>query len=137
MPEMRLSVVTRKSTSYAEIQMSLFFFWLTSTIFVMKCGCFLELPERSASFQSTELRFQKKRETPCWPFTRSHGATPQASSVGSVWKALDSQTSNLLTSIGETSPPTQRTIADAEAFVCQLYHKGTREVEIKRERAAA
>ena len=68
MPEMRLSVVTSKSTSYAEIQMSLFFFWLTSTIFVMKCGCFLELPERSASSQSTELRFQKKRETPCWPF---------------------------------------------------------------------
>ena len=33
MPEMRLSVVTSKSTSYAEIQMSLFFFWLTSTIF--------------------------------------------------------------------------------------------------------
>ena len=56
---------------------------------------------------------------------------------GSAWKALDSQTSNLLTSIGETSPPTQRTIADAEAFVCQLYHKGTREVEINRERAAA
>lgn len=49
----------------------------------------------------------------------------------------DSQTSNLLTSIGETSPPTQRTIADAEAFVCQLYHKGTREVEINKERAAA
>ena len=68
MPEMRLSVVTSKSTSYAEIQMSLFFFWLTSTIFVMKCGCFLELPERSTSSQSTELRFQKKRETPCWPF---------------------------------------------------------------------
>ena len=82
MPEMRLSVVTSNSTSYAEIQMSLFFFWLTSTIFVMKCGCFLELPERSASSQSTELRFQKKRETPCWPFTRSRGATPQASSVG-------------------------------------------------------
>ena len=80
MPEMRLSVVTSKSTSYAEIQ---------------------------------------------------------ASSVGSAWKALHSQTSNLLTSIGETSPPTQRTIADAEAFVCQLYHKGTREVEINRERAAA
>ena len=56
---------------------------------------------------------------------------------GSAWKALDSQTSNLLTSIGETSPPTQRTIADAEAFVCQLYHKGTREVEINREKAAA
>ena len=117
--------------------MSLFFFWLTSTIFVMKCGCFLELPERSASSQSTELRFQKNQETPCWPFTRSRGATPQASSVGSALKALDSQTSNLLTSIGETSPPTQRTIADAEAFVCQLYHKGTREVEINRERAAA
>ena len=29
MPEMRVSVVTSKSTSYAEIQMSLFFFWLT------------------------------------------------------------------------------------------------------------
>ena len=56
---------------------------------------------------------------------------------GSAWKALDSRTSNLLTSIGETSPPTQRTIADAEAFVCQLCHKGTREVEINRERAAA
>lgn len=56
---------------------------------------------------------------------------------GSAWKALDSQTSNLLTSIGETSPPTQHTIADGEAFVCQLYHKGTREVEINRERAAA
>ena len=55
---------------------------------------------------------------------------------GSAWKALDSQTSNLLTSIGETSPPTQHTIADAEAVVCQLYHKGTREVEINRERAA-
>ena len=44
----------------------------------MFCGT----SERSASSQSTELRFQKKRETPCWPFTRSQGATPQASSVG-------------------------------------------------------
>ena len=109
----------------------------------MKCGCFLELPERSASSQSTELRFQKKRETrnSLLAFHTIMGCdtTSQFCGIGkgSAWKALDSQASNLLTSIGETSPPTQRTIADAEAFVCHLYHKGTREVEINRERATA
>lgn len=65
--------------------------------------------------------------------------TSQFAGIGkaTAWKVLDDQTASLIASIGEASPPSPRTLSDAEAFVCQLYHNGTREVEINRERAAA
>ena len=122
--------------------MSLFFFWLTSTIFVMRCGCFLEhQKERKRFIPVHRIEIPEETRNSLLAFHAITGCdtTSQFCGIGkgSAWKALDSQTSHLLKSIDETSPSTQRTIADAEAFARQLYHKGTREEEINRERAAA
>ena len=43
----------------------------------------------------------------------------------------------LLEHLGEGSHPNANVLADAEAFVCQLYNKGTEEVHVNKERATA
>ena len=45
--------------------------------------------------------------------------------------------SKLIEHLGEHCPPEESVLADAEAFVCQLYNHGTDEVDIDEERAAA
>ena len=60
--------------------------------------------------------------------------TSQFYGVGkaSAWKVFD-----LLEHLGEESQISADVLAKAEAFVCKLYHRGTQEVEINKERAAA
>ena len=53
-----------------------------------------------------------------------------------AWKAFDGHSVELLKHLGEESHPNANVFADAEAFVCQLYNKGTEEVHINKERAA-
>ena len=54
----------------------------------------------------------------------------------SVLKIFDSS-SKLIEHLGEHSPPEESILADAEAFVCQLYNHGTDRIDINKERAAA
>ena len=54
-----------------------------------------------------------------------------------AWKAFDGPTVKLLKHLGEGSHPNANVLADAEAFVCQLYNKGTEEVHFNKERATA
>ena len=51
-----------------------------------------------------------------------------------AWKAFDSRSVKLLEHLGH---PNHNVLADAEAFVCQLYNKGTEEVHVDKERATA
>ena len=51
-------------------------------------------------------------------------------------KAFDGRSLELLEHLGEESRPNANVLADAEAFVCQLYNKGAEEVHINKERAA-
>ena len=53
-----------------------------------------------------------------------------------AWKAFDGPSVKLLERLGEENHPSANVLADAEAFVCQLYNHGTREVHINKERAA-
>ena len=54
-----------------------------------------------------------------------------------AWKAFDGPSVRLLEHLGEGSHPNANVLADAEAFVCQLYNKGTEEVHVNKERATA
>ena len=54
----------------------------------------------------------------------------------SALKIFDSS-SKLIEHLGEHSPPEESILADAEAFVCQLYNHGTDRIDINKERAAA
>ena len=53
-----------------------------------------------------------------------------------AWKAFDGRSVKLLEHLGEENNPSANVLADAEAFVCQLYNHGTKEVHINKERAA-
>ena len=65
-------------------------------------------------------------------------ATSQFPGIGkqSALKIFDSS-SKLIEHLGEHCPPEESVMADAEAFVCQLYNHGTDGVDINEERAAA
>ena len=54
----------------------------------------------------------------------------------SALKIFDSS-SNLIEHLGEHCPPEESVLADAEAFVCQLYNHGIDGIDIDKERAAA
>ena len=54
-----------------------------------------------------------------------------------AWKAFDGPSVKLLEHLGEGSHPNANVLADAEAFVWQLYNKGTEEVHVNKERATA
>ena len=54
----------------------------------------------------------------------------------SALKIFDSS-SKLIEHLGEHCPPKESVLADAKAFVCQLYNHGTDRVDINEERAAA
>ncbi|XP_044174163.1 uncharacterized protein LOC122957784 [Acropora millepora] len=64
--------------------------------------------------------------------------TSQFAGIGkqSALKIFDSS-SKLIEHLGEHCPPEETVLADAEAFVCQLYNHGTDGVDINEERAAA
>lgn len=64
--------------------------------------------------------------------------TSQFAGIGkqSALKIFDSL-SKLIKHLGEQCPPEETVLADAEAFVCQLYNHGTDGVDINEERAAA
>ena len=64
--------------------------------------------------------------------------TSQFAGIGkqSALKIFDSS-SKLIEHLGEHCPPEESVLADAEAFVCQLYNHGTDGVDINEERAAA
>ena len=53
-----------------------------------------------------------------------------------TWKAFDGRSPELLKYLAEESRLNSNVLADGEAFVCQLYDKGTREVHVNKERAA-
>jgi len=53
-----------------------------------------------------------------------------------AWKAFDGRSLELLERLGEESCPNANVLAEAEAFVWQLYNEGTEEVHINNERAA-
>ena len=52
-----------------------------------------------------------------------------------AWKVFDGCSVGLLEHLGEESSPNADVLADAEAFVCQLYNKGTEDVYINNGRA--
>lgn len=64
--------------------------------------------------------------------------TSQFAGIGkqTAWKVFDSSP-RLIEHLGEDCPPEASVLADAEAFVCQLYNYGTDGVDIDKERAAA
>lgn len=50
---------------------------------------------------------------------------------------FDGPSVKLLDHLGEGSQPNANVLADAEAFVCQLYDKGTEEVHVNKEGTTA
>ena len=64
--------------------------------------------------------------------------TSQFAGIGkqSAWKIFEG-TPELIEHLGEHCPPDESVLADAEAFVCQLYNHGTNGKDINKERASA
>ena len=65
--------------------------------------------------------------------------TSQFAGIGkqSAWKAFEGRSPELLRHLGDEIPPNTSVLADAEAFVCQLYSKGTGQTSINKARSSA
>ena len=106
----------------------------TDKISVKKFGCSPVHFEQRDTVQSKE-----KRKSPLAFHTITGcDTTGPFAGIGkqSALKILDSL-SKLVEHQGEHCPPEESVLADAEAFVCQLYNHGTDGVDINEERAAA
>ena len=87
-----------------------------------------------------KIRLPEEKRKSLIPFHAITGCdtTSQFAGIGkqTAWKVFDSSP-KLIEHLGEDCPPKAGVLADAEAFVCQLYNHGTDEVDIDKERAAA
>lgn len=84
------------------------------------------------------LPWEKRKSLLAFHAITGCDTTSQFSGIGkqSAWKVFDSSP-RLIEHLGEDCPPEASVLADAEAFVCQLYNHGTDGVDIDKERAAA
>jgi len=95
--------------------------------------------KRYISVHKITLPEEKRKSLLAFHAITGCDTTSQFAGIGkqSAWKAFEGCSPELLEHLGEESPTNASVLADAEAFVCQLYNKGTKEVNINKERAAA
>ena len=134
-----LGVIT-KLTCCAMAQMFSSSFWRTNKISVKKSGCSLVNPEQRDTllhYSPQDLIARGEEEIAFHTITGCDTAS-QFVGIGkqSALKIFDSS-SKLIEHLGEHCLPEESVLADAEAFVCQLYNHGTDGVDINEERAAA
>ena len=86
-----------------------------------------------------EITLPEKKRKSLLAFHALTGCDTTSQFVGigkqKAWKAFDGPTVKLFERLGEGSHPNANVLADAEAFVCQLYNKGTEDVLVNKERA--
>ena len=86
-----------------------------------------------------QLPEEKKKSLLAFHAITGCDTTNQFAGIGkqSAWKAFEGCSLELLRHLGDEIPPNTSVLADAEAFVCQLYSKDTGKTSINKARSSA
>ena len=113
-------------------------FWHTNKIYVKKFGCSPVHPEQHIPVHKISLPEEKRTSLLAVHAITGCNKTSQFTGIGkqSALKIFDSS-SKLIEHLGEHCPPEESVLADAEAFVCQLYNHGTDGVDLCQRRESS